>query len=64
MGKGRNKKKVKQNTASKPLLSCIFRIVRLEVDKIKDHNYLFGLFASITSLVSIIIAVIAVVKGA
>ncbi len=46
------------------LLSCIFRIIRLEVDKIKDRNYLFGLFASVTSLASIIIAVIAIVKGA
>lgn len=45
------------------LLSCIFRIIRLEVDKINDRNYLFGSFASITSLISIIIAVIAIVKG-
>lgn len=46
------------------LLSCIFRIIKLEVNKLEDRNYLFGLFASITSLVSIIIAVIAIVKGA
>ena len=46
------------------LLSCIFRIIRLEIDKVKDRNYLLGLFASITSLVSIIIAVIAIVKEA
>lgn len=46
------------------LLSCIFRIIRLEVNKINDRNYLFGLFASVTSLASIIIAIIAIVKGA
>ena len=46
------------------LLSCIFRIMRLEIYKVKDRNYLFSLFTSITSLVSIIIAVIAIVKGA
>ena len=46
------------------LLSCIFRIIRLEFNKIKDRNYLLGLFASVTSLASIIIAIIAIVKGA
>ena len=46
------------------LLSCIFRIIRLEVNKINDRTYLFGLFASVTSLASIIIAIIAIVKGA
>ncbi|MBS5842608.1 MAG: hypothetical protein KIC77_03865 [Clostridiales bacterium] len=46
------------------VLSCIFRMIKLEIDKLDDRNYLFGLFASITSLVSIIIAVIAIVKGA
>lgn len=46
------------------LLSCVFRLIRLEIDNLDDRNYLFGLFASITSLVSIVVAVIAVVKGA
>ena len=44
--------------------SCLFRMAGIEVDNLDDHNYLFGLFASITSLVSIVIAIIAIVKGA
>lgn len=45
------------------VFSRFFRMASIEVDKLDDRNYLFGLFASITSLVSIIIAVIAIVKG-
>ena len=45
------------------LLSRMFRMASIEVDKIEDRNYLFGLFASVASIVSIIIAIIAVVKG-
>lgn len=45
------------------LLSRMFRMASIEVEKIEDRNYLFGLFASVASIVSIIIAIIAVVKG-
>lgn len=46
------------------ILSRLFRMAGIETDNIDDRNYLFSIFASITSLVSIIIAVIAIVKGA
>lgn len=46
------------------VFSRLFRMAGIEIDNLDDRNYLFGLFASITSLVSIIIAVIAIVKGA
>lgn len=46
------------------IFSRLFRMAGIEIDNLDDRNYLFGLFASITSLVSIIIAVIAIVKGA
>lgn len=45
------------------MLSLMFRMASIEVEKIEDRNYLFGLFASVTSIVSIIIAIVAVVKG-
>lgn len=45
------------------LLSRLFRMASIEVEKIEDRNYLFGLFASVTSIVSIVIAIIAIVKG-
>ncbi len=45
------------------LISRMFRMASIEVEKIEDRNYLFGLFASVASIVSIIIAIIAVVKG-
>lgn len=45
------------------LLSRLFRMASIEVEKIEDRNYLFGLFASVTSIVSIVIAIIAAVKG-
>ena len=45
------------------LLSRLFRMAIIEIEKIEDRNYLFGLFASVTSIVSIVIAIIAVVKG-
>lgn len=44
------------------VLSRIFRILAIEVDEIKDNNYLFGLFAAMASIISIIVAIIAVVK--
>lgn len=44
------------------ILSRIFRVAAIEVDKIEDRNLLFGIFASITSFVSIIVAVIALIK--
>lgn len=43
-----------------PFSQC-FRIASVEVDNIKDKNYLFGLFSSVTSVVSIIVAVTAIV---
>lgn len=46
------------------ILSRLFRMANIEVEKFDNRNYLFGLFASITSFVSIIIAVIAIIKGA
>lgn len=45
------------------LLSRLFRMASIEIEKIEDRNYLFGLFASVTSIVSIVIAIVAVVKG-
>lgn len=45
------------------LISRMFRIAGIEVGKIEDRNYLFGLFASVTSVASIVIAIIALVKG-
>ena len=44
------------------VFSRIFRIMAIEVTKIKDNNYLFGLFAAMASIISIIVAIIAVVK--
>ena len=44
------------------LLSRMFRIAAIEVDEVKDNNYLFGLFAAVTSIVSLIISIIALVK--
>ena len=46
------------------VFSRLFRMAGIEIDNLDDRNYLFGLFASITSLISIIIAVFAIVKGA
>ena len=45
------------------LISRLFRIAGIEVSKIEDRNYLFGLFASVTSIASIVIAIIAIVEG-
>lgn len=44
------------------LLSRIFRMASYEIDRIKDYNYLFGLFATVTSIISVVIAIIAIVK--
>lgn len=44
------------------LLSRIFRIAGYEIEQIKDYNYLFGLFATVTSIISVVIAIIAIVK--
>lgn len=46
------------------VFSRLFRMAGIEIDNLDDRNYLFGLFASVTSLASIIIAIIAIVKGA
>lgn len=44
------------------ILSRLFRIASVEIENIDDKNYLFGVFASITSIVSIIVAIIAIYK--
>ncbi len=44
------------------LLSSIFRIAAIEVDEVKDNNYLSGLFTAVTSIVSAIVSIIALVK--
>ncbi len=44
------------------LLSRMFRIAAIEVDEVKNNNYLFGLFTAVTSIVSAIISIIALVK--
>lgn len=43
--------------------SRIFRMASVEVEKMEDHNYLFGFFTSVTSIISITIAIIAIVRG-
>ncbi len=40
------------------ILMGIFRMARIEIDKIEDRNYLIGLFTAIASTISIIIAVV------
>ena len=45
------------------LFAFIFRIVSVEVEKMKDKNIIFGLFASVTSIVSIIIAIVSIIKN-
>lgn len=44
------------------LLARIFRMAAIEVDEIRDNNYLFGLFAALTSIISIIVAIVALLK--
>ena len=44
------------------LISRMFRIAAIEVDEVKDNNYLFGLFTAVTSIVSAIVSIIALVK--
>ena len=44
------------------LLSRMFRIAAIEVDEVKDNNYLFGLFTAMASIISIIVAIVALVK--
>lgn len=44
------------------LLARIFRMAAIEVDEIRDNNYLFGLFAAMASIISIIVAIVALVK--
>lgn len=43
--------------------SSIFRIASVEMEKSKDRNYLFNLFASFGTIVSIVIAIIAIVTS-
>ena len=44
------------------LLARIFRMAGIELEDITDSNYIFGLFAALTSIVSIIVAIVALVK--
>lgn len=44
------------------LLSRMFRMASIEVDKIEDRSLLFGIFASVASIVSIVIAIVAILK--
>lgn len=44
------------------LLARIFRMAAIELDDITDSNYIFGLFAALTSIVSMVVAIIALVK--
>lgn len=44
------------------LVSRVFRIAAIEVDEIRDNNYLFGLFAAMTSMISTIVAIVALLK--
>ena len=44
------------------LVSRVFRIAAIEVDEIRDNNYLFGLFAAMASIISIIVAIVALLK--
>ncbi len=39
------------------IYSRLFRIANFEIMNTKNHNYLFGLFACVTSIISIVIAV-------
>lgn len=46
------------------LLSRFFRIASYEIEKLDNKEYIFGIFAAITSIVSIVIAVISILyKG-
>lgn len=42
------------------VLSRLFRIASVEIENIDDKNYLFGVFASITSIVSIVVAIVSI----
>lgn len=44
------------------LLARIFRMAAMELEDITDSNYIFGLFAALTSIVSIIVAIVALLK--
>ena len=44
------------------LLARIFKMAAMELDDITDSNYIFGLFAALTSIISIIVAIVALVK--
>ena len=44
------------------LVSRMFRMASIEVDKIEDRSLLFGIFASVASVVSIAIAIVAILK--
>lgn len=45
------------------MFSRMFRMASIEIQKIEDRNYLFGIFASLASIVSIIIAIVSIAKG-
>ena len=45
------------------LLARIFRMAGIELEDITDSNYIFGLFAALTSIISIIVAIVALLKS-
>ena len=44
------------------IFAQLFRMAKIEIDKLNDFNLIFGLFTSILSIFSVIIAIIAIVK--
>lgn len=44
------------------LLARIFKMAAIELEDVTDSNYIFGLFAALTSIISIIVAIVALVK--
>ncbi len=46
------------------VLSRYFRLISAEIENMEDSNYLFGLFAAVTSMISILLGIISIIKGA
>lgn len=40
----------------------LFRMASIEVEKLQDYNFIFGIFACVTSIISLAIAIIAILK--
>lgn len=45
------------------IFSSIFRIASIEINKIKDRNYIFNIFAAVSSIVSVLISSFAFMNG-